>query len=234
MTSWAAGVIAAGQGERLRAGGWRGSKAMLPVAGRPLIDHTLDRLDQAGVGRVVVLINEAAGDARDHLRARTAPIVQLVVRTTPSSFASFALVAGLLGDGPAVVSTVDSIMPRQAFAAFLDAAAARPDALTLGVTRHVDDEKPLWATCAADGRVTALGGERGTHVTAGVYAWSAPLPPVGQGFARLRDYLGALVAAGHPVFGADLPDVLDVDRPADVAAATAALRAWAGVRECAA
>lgn len=227
-TRWRAGVIAAGHGERLRAGGWRGSKAMLPVAGRPLIDHTLDRFAQAGIARATVLLNTDAGDAADHLRARTAsPAVDLVVRTTPSSFASFALVAGLLGEEPAVVSTVDAILPADAFVGFLDAAAARPDgALTLGVTCHVDDEKPLWATLGADGRVTALGGTSGTHVTAGLYAWRRRLPGFDERFERLRDYLGALVAEGHPVFGAELPAVLDVDRPSDIAAATAALGEW--------
>ncbi len=37
------GVIAAGQGTRLRADGYRSSKAMTPVGGRPLIDHALER-----------------------------------------------------------------------------------------------------------------------------------------------------------------------------------------------
>ena len=37
------GIIAAGEGSRLRADGYRVSKPMVPVAGRPLIDLALDR-----------------------------------------------------------------------------------------------------------------------------------------------------------------------------------------------
>ena len=37
------GIIAAGIGSRLRADGYRVSKPMVPVAGRPLIKHALDR-----------------------------------------------------------------------------------------------------------------------------------------------------------------------------------------------
>lgn len=222
MTRWRAAVIAAGQGERLRAGGWRGSKAMLPVGGRSLVDHALDRLAGAGIGEVTVLLNDAATDAAEHLRNR--PGVSLLVRTTPSSYASFALVAGSLAT-PAVVTTVDSILPDGGFDAFLTTAAGR-QGLTLGVTCHVDDEKPLWVTLADDGCVTALGGDGGTHVTAGFYAWTRTLPAAGGDHDRLRDYLRWLVEDGFPVFGAEVPTVLDIDRPSDVAAATAALKRW--------
>ena len=226
MTAWRAGVIAAGQGERLRAGGWRGSKAMLPVGGRALIDHALDRFAVASIREVTVLVNEAAIDAAAHLRARASPpAVDLVVRTTSSSHASFALMASRLGVGPTVVTTIDAILPAGAFNGFLQEAAAR-DGLTLGLTTHVDDENPLWVTLADDGRITALGGHAGSHVTAGLYAWTGSLPAAKSDHDHLREYLGALVAAGHPVFGAALPAVFDVDRPSDVAAAAAALNQW--------
>jgi NDP-sugar pyrophosphorylase family protein len=42
------GIIAAGHGTRLRADGYRVSKPMVPVAGRPLIDLTLERFRAAG------------------------------------------------------------------------------------------------------------------------------------------------------------------------------------------
>ena len=48
------GIIAAGEGSRLRAGGWPMSKPMVPVAGRPLIDHALDRFRAAGIGHLAM------------------------------------------------------------------------------------------------------------------------------------------------------------------------------------
>jgi NDP-sugar pyrophosphorylase family protein len=196
---------------------------MTRIGGRPLIDHAIDRFHAAGIASVSVLINAESPDALAHLRARGD--VDLVVRTTPSSFASFQLMAERLAGSRAVVTTVDAIMPDAAFARFVGEAAALPaDAVGLGVTSHVDDEKPLWADLDADGRIVRLGGGPARHVTAGLYVIPAAMPPFGgRSFARLRDYLGALAAEGFPVHGLVLPQVFDVDRPSDIAEAERAM-----------
>jgi NDP-sugar pyrophosphorylase family protein len=229
--SWRGGIIAAGLGERLKAGGLAGSKPMAVVGGRPLIDHAVDRLREAGIARVSVLINAESPDARARLEARGD--VDLVVKTTPSSYASFSLMAERLAGSRAVITTVDGIMPSADFTAFVQAAAALPaDAVGLGVTGHVDDESPLWAELAPDGRIRRLGGEPAAHVTAGLYTLPAQTPPQGaRRFERLRDYLGWLVAEGHPVYGLVLPMVLDVDRPWDIAQAERVLAAEQPIAE---
>jgi hypothetical protein len=95
--------------------------------------------------------------------------------------------------------------------------------VALGLTDHVDDENPLWAALDADGWIRQLGGSQGTHVTAGLYWLPAQRPTAPTtGFARLRDYLGWLVAEHPPVRGIVLPCVFDIDRARDVAAAEAA------------
>jgi NDP-sugar pyrophosphorylase family protein len=231
VSAWRGGIIAAGLGERLREGGWTGSKAMAVVGGRPLIDHALDRFRAAGLDRVSVLINAESPDAQAHLEGRGD--ADLVVKTTPSSYASFSLMAGRLAGIRAVITTVDGIMPAEDFAGFVRAAAALPDdAVGLGVTGHVDDEKPLWADISpADGRILRLGGAPAAHVTAGLYTLPAQTPPLGaRQFERLRDYLSWLVDTGHPVYGLVLPLVFDVDRPWDIAQAEQALAEHAGVR----
>ncbi len=147
--------------------------------------------------------------------------LDLIVRTTPSSYASFALVAARLAGAPALITTVDTIMPVDAFRHFVDSAASFPsDAVVLGLTAHVDDENPLWATLHEDGRIRGLGAAQGSHVTAGIYwlpAQSIAAPAAG--FGRLRDYLKWLVEAGQPVYGVVLPLVFDIDRARDVEAA---------------
>jgi NDP-sugar pyrophosphorylase family protein len=216
------GVIAAGQGTRLRADGYRVSKPMTPVGGRPLIEHTLERFHAVGVRQATVIVNEESDDCRvwlvDHAQDFD---VDLVVRTTPSSYASFALVAERLAGAPALITTVDTIMPVDAFQHFVDAAASFPhDAVVLGLTAHVDDENPLWATLHEDGRIRGLGAAQGSCVTAGIYwlpAQSIAAPTAG--FDRLRGYLKWLVEAGQPVYGVVLPLVFDIDRARDVEAA---------------
>jgi NDP-sugar pyrophosphorylase family protein len=219
------GIIAAGHGSRLWADGYRLSKPMVPVAGRPLIQLTLDRFRAAGIHRLSIIINDASEDCRAWLRANAGDFdLDLVVRTTPSSYASFRIIADRLRGAPAVITTVDSVMPVGDFCAFTRSAAALPDnVLALGVTEHVDDENPLWTTLDAESRIRHLGGTHGTHVTAGLY-WLPAQHPAERtpDFARLRDYLGWLVAGPQPVYGIVLSRVFDVDRACDVAAAEAA------------
>jgi NDP-sugar pyrophosphorylase family protein len=223
------GVIAAGHGTRLRADGYRVSKPMTPVGGQPLIGHALDRFRAVGVRKTTVIVNEGSGDCRQWLRDHAHDFdLDLIVRTTPSSYASFELVASRLAGAPAVITTVDAVMPVDAFRRFVESAARLPnDAFVLGLTGHVDDENPLWATLDEDGRVLWLGGDQGSHVTAGLY-W-LPARRVAQPsarFDRLRDYLKWLVDGGRPVYGIVLPLVFDIDRAHDVQAAEQARLRW--------
>jgi NDP-sugar pyrophosphorylase family protein len=216
------GVIAAGHGTRLRADGYRVSKPMTPVGGRPLIGHALDRFRAVGVRQATVIVNEDSDDCRRWLADYSEDFdLDVIVRTTPSSYASFELVAARLIGAPAVITTVDAIMALQAFQRFVDSAARFPsDAVVLGLTDHVDDDNPLWASLDEDGRILRLGGDQGGHVTAGLY-WlpaqriaASPLR-----FDRLREYLKWLVDEGRPLYGVVLPLVFDIDRAHDVEAA---------------
>lgn len=217
------GIIAAGEGSRLRADGWRVSKPMVPVLGRPLIEHTLDRFRTAGIRCLTIIINEMSDDCRRWLQDRAGELdIDLIIRSTPSSYASFRIVAERLSGSPVIITTVDSIMPQNDFLGFVTAAADFPqDAVVLGLTEYVDDEKPLWVSLdPGDGRIRRIGADDGSHVTAGLYVLPArrPAEPA-AGFARLRDYLAWLITDGHPVYGIILSRAFDIDRGHDIAAA---------------
>jgi NDP-sugar pyrophosphorylase family protein len=221
------GIIAAGAGSRLRADGYRVSKPMVPVGGRPLIDHALDRFRSAGIRHLTIVINEASDDCRQWLKGQAGDLdLDVIVRSTPSSYATFKLVADRSTDAPVVITTVDTIMPVGEFENFVAVAARFPDdAVVLGLTGHVDDENPLWVTLdTSNGRIRRIGGGNGSHVTAGLYWLPAKRPDApAKDFARLRDYLGALAAGGQLVYGIVLPSVFDIDRARDVAAAESAV-----------
>src|SRR5271154_1657767 len=114
------GIIAAGHGTRLRADGHHAIKPMAPVGGRPLIEHTLDRFRAAGIRRVTVVINEGSDDCRRWLGGHGQDLdLDVIVRTTPSSYVSFQLVAARLAHSPALITTVDSILPVDDFRHFV-------------------------------------------------------------------------------------------------------------------
>ncbi len=222
-------IIAAGHGTRLRADGYRVSKPMTPVGGWPLIGHALDRFRAIGIHQATVIINEGSDDCRHWLNDHGRDLdLDLIVRTTPSSYASFEIVATRLAGAPALITTVDAIMPAGVFQHFVSLAPSLPDdAVVLGLTDHVDDDNPLWATLNEEGRIVQLGGDQGSHVTAGLYwlpAYRGADPTMR--FDRLRDYLKWLVDERRPVYGVVLPLVFDIDRAHDVEAAEQAGLRW--------
>ncbi len=72
LASDTAMVLSAGLGKRMRPLTAAQPKPLVRVAGRPLIDHCLDKLADAGVGRAVVNVHYLADALEAHLEARTA------------------------------------------------------------------------------------------------------------------------------------------------------------------
>src|SRR4051812_28859958 len=68
-------VLAAGLGLRMRPLTDRMPKPLVAVAGRPLLDHVLDKLAEAGVREAVVNVHYLPDQIIDHVAARAAPRV---------------------------------------------------------------------------------------------------------------------------------------------------------------
>jgi len=66
-------IFAAGLGTRMRPLTEHVPKPLITVAGKPLIDHVLDRLAQAGVETAIVNVHYLASQIEAHLAARKSP-----------------------------------------------------------------------------------------------------------------------------------------------------------------
>jgi MurNAc alpha-1-phosphate uridylyltransferase len=70
-------VLAAGLGLRMRPLTDKMPKPLVSVAGKPLLDHVLDRLADVGVARAVVNIHYLGEQIEQHLKDRTKPAITI-------------------------------------------------------------------------------------------------------------------------------------------------------------
>ena len=221
-----AGIIAAGHGERLRAAGIDTPKPLVEIGGRPLIAHQIDAAVGAGATRICCIVNAETDRVRQLLESGSFGVpIDVVQRTTASSAESFLTLRPYLESAPFLLLTVDAVIAPAKIAALVAFARTRADAAgILAVTATVDDERPLWVELDEHARIRALGGARGTHVTAGVYFLKpvvyslADASPARQ-WTAFRIFLRSLLDHGQPLYGFDVGFAVDVDRPEDITAA---------------
>ncbi len=108
-------VLAAGLGTRMRPLSDHRPKALIEVGGKALIDHTLDRLAQAGVIRAVVNVHAHADQMIAHLQARAARDPSLALHISDERGALLETGGGvkkaraLLGEDPIWVANSDYV-----------------------------------------------------------------------------------------------------------------------------
>jgi NDP-sugar pyrophosphorylase family protein len=240
---WRAGVIAAGAGERLRSADGI-LKPLVTIGGEALVDRVLASIAEVEPAEVVVIINERSTAVRDYVSRRSWPFrLHWIVETTASSMHSFLRVVEWLSaeddDGPFLMSTVDTVAAPGEYLRFARACAALDADLTLAVTAGWDDEKPLLVEVDDEWRVAAIGEairEQAVRAapgqlfaTAGYYAVRSTVlreadAARGDRLGALRSFLGRLVERSYSVSAVPVAPAIDVDRPADVAAAEAFLK----------
>lgn len=79
LTGARAMILAAGLGTRLRPFTDHSPKALYPVEGKTLLDHSLDHLKMAGIKEVIINVHHFADQIRDFLAKRTVDGMNIVV-----------------------------------------------------------------------------------------------------------------------------------------------------------
>ncbi len=106
-------VLAAGFGERMRPLTLRMPKPLVPLAGKPLIDHVLDRLAEAGVETAVVNVHYLPDQLEAHLASRRGRPPETLVSDERGVLldtgGGVTKALPLLGPGPFFIHNADSV-----------------------------------------------------------------------------------------------------------------------------
>ena len=199
------GIIAAGEGSRLRADGYRGFKPMVEIAGEALIQRLLRIFIANDATAIYIILNTAekeVGQLIEHLCVSIDIPIKILYKDTPSSFHSFyALLDSMevLRDTESqevCISTIDPIFVEQAFKKYMNAFRDNEaiDGL-MAVTSFVEDDKPLHVHIASDKRITrfASAPQAGQPwVSGGIYllrkkALAVAEPAMQAGVSKMRN-----------------------------------------------
>ncbi len=226
-----AGIIAAGEGLRLRQDGVSTLKPLVKINGVSLIERLLSAFQSRGIEEVFIIINEDSREVKTFVEQQQFSIpVHFHIKTTASSMHSLFELAPYLRDGSFLLSTVDTIFQPSELQAFLQYAMAKDskggaDGI-LAVTEFVQDENPLWVHLDQHNRILQFG--KGSfqlkYVTGGIYFFSSRIfnemvEARLRNVSRLRNFLGLLLEKEYRLEGYKFSTIVDVDHIKDVQAA---------------
>lgn len=233
------GLIAAGEGSRLRADGFDLPKGLVPLSGIPLIERTIRSFASLGIDRISCIVNEESPALVDFLEQTSFGIpLSLLVRSTPSSLHSLFALAPSLQSDRFFLATVDAVYRRDDLRRFVDACSAHADADgVLAVTDIIDDESPLSIAVDPDTfLVRSIGGDVAASqwVSGGLYHFSPRIfdqmdHALSIGMHRLRAFQSHLVSSGYRLVAHPFGTIIDVDHRTDVVRAEALIAEWESV-----
>ena len=232
------GIIAAGDGRRIKEEGGLLPKPLVEIDGTPMIGRLIKVMEECGAHSVSVILNSDMTEVLQYLEDISSTVgceLKLMPKKTPSSMHSFYELLHLMKPtGKFVITTVDTIFRAEDFKKYVEFFRNAPTDIdgVMGVTSYIDDEKPLYVETEGRHRITAFKDapfEGVKYVSAGIYGLQTSAFPILQecitnGVNRMRNFQRKLVEKGLNLDAFDLGKVLDVDHPSDIEKANNFLR----------
>ncbi len=149
-------VLAAGRGTRMGEATRGLPKPMLPLHGRPMLEHVLERLTEAGIEKLLVVVGYHHHLVERHFRKRRLPI-EFRVQEHPDGTGSAARLArDFAGDSPFLLTFGDILCEPAAIARCGRVLDDYPDAVAVLGVRDVDDPWRGAAVYVEEGRVVQV------------------------------------------------------------------------------
>jgi NDP-sugar pyrophosphorylase family protein len=232
------GIIAAGEGSRLKKDGVFTPKPLVKVSGIPILERLLLQYHSIGISAAYCIINQQSIAVREYIDLQKLPIpVHFHVKTTPSSMHSLFELGQYLRADHFLLSTVDSVFDTAELADFMESARRREVDGLLAVTQPSEDDNPLWVELNDSDQIVAFrkpsAGER--LITGGLYFFSPRIfdvqsEAIGLGISRLRNFLNLLLQKEYILKTHRFKRIVDLDHAADIRLADEFIHKLGGVK----
>ncbi len=219
------GIIAAGEGSRLRQEGISLPKPLVKIKGESLISRQLRLGIEAGLNKIYIIINEQSTEVRDHV-LETFPDKEFrfIIKSTPSSFHSFYELSKICDQNrPLLVSTVDPIIPELAYINYIKAAHEPGLDACMAVTGYVDDEKPLFIKTDKQRIIRSFQGTKEEYdcISGGIYCFYPKVfrlaeTAMQKNISRMRNFQQFLVEQELKIKAHYIDKIIDVDHISDI------------------
>ena len=235
------GIIAAGNGNRIKEEGSLLPKPLVSIEGMPMIGRLISLIEKCGANSVSIIVNSDMPEVLTYLQDLV-PVsgceLKIESKKTPSSMHTFYELLGLMKpEDKFIITTVDTIFRNEDFKKYVEYfrnVSKEIDGI-MGVTSHIDDEKPLYVETDRDNHILSfrdlpitLEGNNLQYVSGGIYGLRKTAIPVLQnciekGVNRMRNFQRKLIENGLALKAYDMGKVLDIDHLSDIEKANAFL-----------
>jgi NDP-sugar pyrophosphorylase family protein len=225
------GLIAAGEGSRLKAGGWDKPKGLAQINGEPLIKRFLDLANHYNAEKICIIVNEESPELVEYINSyESSSAIHLKVKSTPSSLHSFYEISKFSESESIFLFTVDTVFDSKEFDKFYEFSTCTQYDGVWGISNFIDDEKPLYVSLKENNLIDGFHDEgEFEYVTGGFYYMKPTLhkhlkSAVESGMERMRNFQRFLIELNHDIYGYNFSKIVDVDHIADIAKAEAFLK----------
>ena len=238
------GIIAAGEGNRIKSEGAKVSKPLLKINGVPMIGRLIKIMEESILSlkqqnetissdelpSISVIFNREMEDVSNYLQNFVPDVncdLKIVSTVTPSSMHSFSKLLEIMEPSDKfIVTTVDTIFRKDEFFKYVESfikSSENIDGL-MGVTTYKDDEKPLYVVASENMKITAFKDvpEKGIKfISAGVYGLNIKSIPILKScldnrIERMRNFQRRLIDEGFNLKAYDMGTVFDIDHLSDL------------------
>lgn len=224
------GIIAGGESSRIINEGSFIPKPLLKIAGQPMIGRLVNIMKECSPRSISIFLNSEMPEVKDYLQNfihSSGCELRICSGKTESSMHSFyELVQFMKPIDKFVVTTVDTVFNIGSFRNYVEYFLNSPLGIdgVMGVTRYIDDEKPLFVEVEDNQRIVAFKdncSKKTGFVSAGVYGLQPSSVTVLQecissGIHRMRNFQRKLLEKKLNLNAFDLGKVIDVDHLSDV------------------